>query len=229
MDQEDRPNIAPRHVPSGFTLVELLVAIAIIGILVALLLPAVQAARESARRAECTNHMKNLGLAIQNFVSANQRFPPASTGKNNFAGTPLSKPRYSCITYILPYFEQSSVYQSIDLRYHWNDTANVKHSKQNLGGVLICPSAPGGRESDHVSDYAPCTHVDRTNADGLGSIIGSGLPISDRGPKGSPRWLGVLQRDEEVGTNTIVRPAQILDGLSHTFLLFEDGGRPLRY
>lgn len=156
MGRKDRSSIAPRLTPGGFTLVELLVVIAIIGILVALLLPAVQAARESARRVQCIDHMKNLGLAIQNFVSANQRFPPASTGKNNKAGTPPSKPRHSCITYILPYFEQSSVYQSLDLRYHWNDTANsdnVKHSKQNLGGVLICPSAPSGRASKHVSDY----------------------------------------------------------------------------
>lgn len=209
-----------------------MVVIAIIGILIALLLPAVQAARESARRTQCVNNLKNLSLAVHNFVSAHGEFPPASTGMNQTSGGPASKPRHSLITYLLPYFEQGNVYEALDLRYHWNDTANSdneRHAKQNLGGVLICPSAPGGREQDHVSDYLPCTHVDRSTGSGLGAIIGPGLPISDRGPQDSLRWLGVLQRDTTVGTHMRVRPAQVEDGLSNTFLLFEDAGRPFRY
>src|SRR5262249_32051146 len=66
---------------SGFTLVELLVVIAIIGVLVALLLPAIQAARESARRTQCLNNLKQIGVALHNFVSAEKHFPPGSVAK----------------------------------------------------------------------------------------------------------------------------------------------------
>src|ERR1044071_8566729 len=85
---------------NGFTLVELLVVIAIIGVLVALLLPAVQAAREAARRSQCTNHLKQLGLAAQNYPDSMLRFP---------AGTQLgSSGGVSAIVFILPYLEQGN-------------------------------------------------------------------------------------------------------------------------
>ena len=88
----------------GFTLVELLVVIAIIGILIALLLPAVQAAREAARRMTCTNHLKQMGLAIHNFNDARQGVPPSVLGMWYFSGF---------WTTILPYQEQTAAYELI--------------------------------------------------------------------------------------------------------------------
>ncbi len=100
---------APR---SGFTLVELLVVIAIIGILVGLLLPAVQAAREAARRMQCTNNLKQLGLAAHNFESAYKRFPPGYLGSPATAGPNYGSDQWvGNLTYLFPYMEQDAIYQ----------------------------------------------------------------------------------------------------------------------
>ncbi|MBQ6829087.1 MAG: DUF1559 domain-containing protein, partial [Thermoguttaceae bacterium] len=97
----------------GFTLVELLVVIAIIGILIGLLLPAVQAAREAARRMQCTNNFKQLGLALQNYASANaDTFPAGSCyflGFDQNVGT-VNCPLNSGIVFLLPYMEQNGMY-----------------------------------------------------------------------------------------------------------------------
>src|SRR5262245_30178482 len=93
----------------GFTLVELLVVIAIIGVLVALLLPAVQTAREAARRVQCSNHLKQYGLGIQNYHDTFSMYPLGATGAN---GSIL--PRLTWQVRILPYMEQSQIFNGID-------------------------------------------------------------------------------------------------------------------
>jgi prepilin-type N-terminal cleavage/methylation domain-containing protein/prepilin-type processing-associated H-X9-DG protein len=99
----------------GFTLIELLVVIAIIGVLIALLLPAVQAAREAARRSQCTNNLKQLGLAVHNYESSNQCLPPS--------GSTCGPQRYGMKVRLLPYMEANAIYNAFNLMqtpYSWN-------------------------------------------------------------------------------------------------------------
>ncbi len=118
-----------RRLRFGFTLVELLVVIAIIGILVALLLPAVQAAREAARRMQCSNNLKQIGLGILNYESAMKRIPPGSI-ESNFIGGFAS---------ILPHLEQGSVYLEYDFGLYYTHPYNVEVSKQRVS-TYLCPS-----------------------------------------------------------------------------------------
>ena len=100
----------------GFTLIELLVVIAIISVLIALLLPAVQSAREAARRAQCVNNLMQFGIALQSYDSAHEVLPP---GVVNQTGPVLDQPKgygFGWITQILPYFEQKNVYNHFNLK-----------------------------------------------------------------------------------------------------------------
>jgi prepilin-type N-terminal cleavage/methylation domain-containing protein/prepilin-type processing-associated H-X9-DG protein len=138
----------------GFTLVELLVVIAIIGILVALLLPAVQAAREAARRAQCVNNLKNSCLAILNYETSNRRLPPGRYGCDSNFCTPNSWSRGpSGFVVLLPYLEQEPLFDSIDFNDGpWKtpnnaperDTETPHGANQTLVGtrlsVMECPS-----------------------------------------------------------------------------------------
>ena len=106
---------------SGFTLVELLVVIAIIGVLVALLLPAVQAAREAARRTQCNNNMKQLVLAVHNFHDVNQVFPASQDQWINSKGATIG---CSWVTRILPFIEQKALYEKYNFDAAWDDATS---------------------------------------------------------------------------------------------------------
>src|SRR5262245_20421907 len=112
---------------TAFTLVELLVVIAIIGVLVALLLPAVQTARESARRMQCSSHLRQMGLGVINFEDVNKMLPYTRTD-----------PSETWAVLILPYIEQQAQYSLWDLKKNYY--AQVDAARLTTGKVMVCPS-----------------------------------------------------------------------------------------
>jgi len=198
--------------PRAFTLVELLVVIAVIGVLVALLLPAVQSARESARRVECANHLKQLALAAHGFNTAHRSFPP---GLEQFEVS--APPRYrgtSLFTFLLPYVEQGTILADWDYDFPLRNTDGGPAARSaTVLGLLLCPSdrieenpvnvgggyygmtsygGNGGTRSFHP-DYATC--------DGMFHTTGpASLPEPNQRP---------------------VKASMVTDGTSNTILLGE--------
>ncbi|UUO08666.1 DUF1559 domain-containing protein [Blastopirellula sp. J2-11] len=133
----------------GFTLVELLVVIAIIGVLIALLLPAVQQAREAARRSACTNNFKQVGLAIHNYHDTHLAFPLSahfSSGNCGSQAVPWNENywRYSWGAHILPYLEQTALYDNISFEKNYNFQSNTLSDIGMTVDAFLCPSDPQG-------------------------------------------------------------------------------------
>jgi prepilin-type N-terminal cleavage/methylation domain-containing protein/prepilin-type processing-associated H-X9-DG protein len=134
-------------VERGFTLIELLVVIAIIGVLIALLLPAVQSAREAARRSQCVNNLKQLGLALHNYEQATTSFP---LGGNNGPGGPATNDNrywgaWSAQTMLLPYLEQKTTYDALNFNFlgrsdGWGEASNATGVMTRIN-VFLCPSS----------------------------------------------------------------------------------------
>src|SRR5689334_22741074 len=137
--------ISKRHRRPGFTLIELLVVIAIIGVLIALLLPAVQSAREAARRSQCTNNLKQLGLALHNYESSNGSFPPAGES-TNYGTTPPSTQfvdgSWSTFARILPYIEGGASYNAANFSLEYHDLTGANFTASStVVATFLCPSS----------------------------------------------------------------------------------------
>ena len=122
----------------GFTLIELLVVIAIIGLMVGLLLPAVQQAREAARRMQCQNNLKQLGLALQSYHAAMRKFPPGYISQFNSLGNDLG-PGWGWGSLLLPQLEQSAVYQQVNFNAGIEHVTNGFVRSMKLS-TFLCPS-----------------------------------------------------------------------------------------
>jgi prepilin-type N-terminal cleavage/methylation domain-containing protein len=208
------------HARHGFTLVELLVVIAIIGVLVALLLPAVQSARESARRMQCGNHLKQLALALHNYHSAHRIFPPG-------ASYPLGDAYQTSVNYgpnwvilVLPYVEESALHSSFDLKKPISH-ANNRTARGTLLSVMQCPSDPNngtlyGGAAGEGDNWARGNYA----ANGSGGTLGDMYQNVGVYSAASPGWkdgrlCGVM------GPNLSVAIDGIRDGTTKTILLGE--------
>ncbi|MDR2705249.1 MAG: DUF1559 domain-containing protein [Planctomycetaceae bacterium] len=140
---------------NGFTLVELLVVIAIIGVLIALLLPAVQAAREAARRMSCSNKLKQLGIALHNYHDICQTFPPEGWSSDHQSST--TRRRAGVFCRLLPFMEQSALYEQVEWYVDSNSGKNVAVGNTRMNG-LLCPSSMA-------------IHVTANNASGAGVAL----------------------------------------------------------
>jgi prepilin-type N-terminal cleavage/methylation domain-containing protein/prepilin-type processing-associated H-X9-DG protein len=213
----------------GFTLIELLVVIAIIAVLIALLLPAVQSAREAMRRAQCSNNLKQIGLAMHNYMSVHDALPPG--WKGCCWGTWL--------IYVMPFVEQQALYNSwnysgnnvwqpydvFDSPFRYGGSANLTVTSTRVS-VYYCTS-DGGNSSLAGGPSWPVTsqnyvvnfgNTSTTQEANLNGVVFLGAPFTDIG---SPITAIYGASTSPLATSMIIRPSSITDGLSNTILTSE--------
>jgi type II secretory pathway pseudopilin PulG len=206
--------------------VELLVVIAIIGVLIALLLPAIQSAREAARRSQCTNNLRQLGLAALNYESAKKELPlgrkKGTVTKPN--GTQGDASQWGHLARVLPYVEQGSAHQAID----YNIGTGNSPAKFYKFDFLTCPTDPEDRmNNDTCSSGGTWLDSGRTSYHGNGgSDAGQTVRVAPP-PNPAPREptnLEVQWREANNGifvTNRAIKPKDVTDGLSRTAMYSE--------
>lgn len=190
------PPTDQRAARSAFTLVELLVVIAIIAMLVSLLLPAVQAARGAARRTQCQNNQRQIGMGLQSYHSTHNEFPAGAiewrTGSNS------QKRQLAWSAFLLPFIEEQSVYDSLNLETAFDSPENAAGAATMLS-IYICPSSRRGARI--VDGRGPCDY---------GGIYGERIVSPNRPPKGTMLY------------DIAISMEHIKDGISNTLIVAED-------
>ncbi len=205
-----RPAPCAPHRGLGFTLVELLVVIAVIGILIAMLLPAVQAARGAARRVSCCNNLRQIGIGLCAYHEALKSFPVGSTEHRSTYVMGPQGPKYIGLdgrqlawsAFLLPFIEYGNVEDTLDLNTPFDSNANQEGAARVLS-AYVCPSNP--RSQMHFQNRAVCDY---------GGIYGARLLA---GVKFNHTPNGTMLYNEPTSIDDIV------DGTSHTMIVSEDG------
>ena len=186
--------------PGGFTLVELLVVIAIIGILIALLLPAVQAAREAARRTQCINNLRQMGIGLHLYHDVHAAFPPGGVEWRPSGNTTNKQLAWSA--FLLPYIEQRLLYARLDLPTPFDSPANAPAAATVLP-LYLCPSSL--QSERRVEGRGRCDY---------GGIYGERITGPNQPPKGPMLY------------DIAIRIVDIRDGTSTTLIISEDSSWP---
>jgi prepilin-type N-terminal cleavage/methylation domain-containing protein/prepilin-type processing-associated H-X9-DG protein len=217
----------------GFTLVELLVVIAIIGVLVALLLPAVQAAREAARRMQCSSNCKQLALACLSYHDAKKAFPPALTyseaaiaargGLSGIDRNPFHGPNW--VIMILPYIEQQPLYKRFDLTKYIQHADNMA-ARSQVVATMLCPSDPFNQQAFSVPEGLGGENWARGNYAANGSLSHAkfgNIAESPRKPETATYWheSGWTWTRGVMGGNVALSIKETEDGTSNTILITE--------
>ncbi len=180
----------------GFTLVELLVVISIIGVMAALLLPAIQSSREAARRTSCKNNLRQIGIALNSYHSSHRHFPIGCVEWRS--GPDASKRQLAWSAFLLPYLEETALHASLDLTQAFDSSVNAT-AAATIVPVYICPNS--SRDSHLVDGRAACDY---------GGIFGERIA----GPNNPPKGIMLL--------DVPIQAAHIRDGLSKTLIVGED-------
>ena len=206
MNRKSRPPMGAHawgrgHAPA-FTLVELLVVIAVIGMLVAILLPAVQSARGVGRRAVCQNNLRQIGIALNAHHESFGHFPVGGWEVRLRQPPDLSKRQIAWSAYLLPYLEEQPLFDGLDLHKAFDHPDNAVAAATVLP-VYICPTSPWGERL--VEQRGPCHY---------GGIYGERITSPNNPPKGTMLY------------DTPVSTAMISDGISRTLIVAEDSRFP---